>query len=90
MGTEFCGLRADGLVRVGYLYIRNLYPLKNVSTLQPSFENYWKSVKKWLKGLIFKPFSRVQRCRWRRVRKEWGKAGEDGNGGVGRMEIFRG
>lgn len=41
--------------------IRNSNPCKNVSILQLLFENHWKSMGKWLKDLVFKPFSTVQR-----------------------------
>ena len=38
-----------------------MYPLKNVSTLQPWFENSWFSKGNGLKGLIFKPFKLFSR-----------------------------
>ena len=42
-------------------YIRFSSPCKNVSTLQPLSILRWESAQNWLKGLKFKPFSRVQR-----------------------------
>ena len=40
-----------------YIYF---YSRKNYSTFQPSHVSRWVSKQKWLKGLIFKPFSTVQ------------------------------
>ena len=49
-------------------------PLKNPSTLQPWRERPWNSVKNRLKGLIFKPFRKVQPCSLNhRVWKTWAK-----------------
>ena len=49
-------------------------PLKNPSTLQPWRETPWNSMKNRLKGLIFKPFRKVQPCSLNhRVWKTWAK-----------------
>ena len=43
------------------IYYTYFIPSKNVSTLQPLSILRWESAQNWLKGLNFKPFSRVQR-----------------------------
>ena len=53
-------MRAVTFVAFECLYYTYFYPSKNVSTFQRPFVSSWLSAQKWLKDLIFKPFSTVQ------------------------------